>query len=263
MGRLLVYAFLAASSGVASFLVSNSTVINMTTGFSMGMFIPVVDEIGKNWEQLRHIWYSLRYRNRSIRVSTSYLFRIVIDGKYLLIRGSRYPNQFQPVGGVHKVSPQGSTALSTMNVVGDDLIPVDPSSDGDIRVRVPGKRVVQFFRWFDSREGREDSPWREFQEELLASEVLPAEKFPHIMHNYVRRDVDKIRYSPWADSLEILVADIYELIPTPEQESVLRQIAQTGHPDLVWVTPSQIQRRGATPGQPHSIEIAEHAKRLL
>ncbi|MFD4653808.1 hypothetical protein [Streptomyces sp. NPDC058441] len=235
----------------------------MTAGFSVGLLIPAADEVGQNWQQLRHIWYSLRYRGKPIRVSTSYLFRIVIDGKYLLIRGSRYPNQFQPVGGVHKVSPQGNTTLSAMNVVGDDLIPVDPSSYGDIRVRVPGRRIVQFFRWFDSREGREDSPWREFQEELLASGILPADKFPHIMHNYVRRDVDKVRYSPWADSLEILVADIYELVPTPEQESAFRQIAQAGHADLVWVTSSEIQRRGATPGQPQSIEVAQHAQRLL
>ncbi|MER7181739.1 hypothetical protein ABT404_20030 [Streptomyces hyaluromycini] len=259
----MIYAFLTLVSGVASFFISNSTVVNMTAGFSVGMLIPVVDEVGKNWEQLRHIWYSLRYRNRSIRVSTSYLFRVVIDGKYLLIRGTRYPNQFQPVGGVHKVSPQGSAALSAIGVVGDDLIPVDPSSDGDIRVRVPGRKLVQFFRWFDSREGREDSPWREFQEELLASGILPAEKFPHIMHNYLRRDVDKIRYSPWADSLEILVADIYELVPNPEQQRVFRRLAQSGHPNLVWVTPSEIQRRGATPGQPQSFEVAEHAQRLL
>ncbi|MGW0409972.1 SMODS-associated NUDIX domain-containing protein [Streptomyces collinus] len=263
MVRLVIYVFLALISGVASFFITNSTVVNMTAGFSVGLLIPVADEVGKNWQQLRHIWYSVRHRKQSIRVSTSYLFRIVIDGKYLLIRGSRYPNQFQPVGGVHKVSPQGSAALSAMGVVGDDLIPVDPSSDGDIRVRVPGRNIVQFFRWFDSREGREDSPWREFQEELLASGILSADIFPHIMHNYVRREVDKIRYSPWADSLEILVADVYELVPTPEQAGALRQIAQAGHPDLVWVTPSQIQRRGATPGQPHSVEVAAHSARLL
>lgn len=261
--RLVVYVILALIAGVASFFITNSTIVNMTAGFSVGMLLPVVDEVGKNWEQIRHIWYSLRYRNRKIRVSTSYLFRIVIDGKYLLIRGSRFPNQFQPVGGVYKVSTQGSAALSGMEVVGDDLIPVDPGSDGDIRVRVPGRRIVQFFRWFDSREGREDSPWREFQEELIASGILPAGRFPHIMHNYVRRDVDKIRYSPWADAQEILVADIYELVPTPDQQDALRQVAQAGHQDLVWVTPSQIERRGATPGQPHSIEVAEHAKRLL
>ncbi|MEV7312739.1 hypothetical protein AB0N56_07365 [Streptomyces microflavus] len=263
MIRLVIYVTLALVSGAASFFISNSTIVNMTAGFSVGLMIPVVDEIGKNWQQLRHIWYSLRYRKKTIRVSTSYLFRIVIDGKYLLIRGSRYPNQFQPVGGVHKVSPQGSTSLSAMGVTGDDLIPVDPGSDGDIRVRVPGGDIVRFFRWFESREGREDSPWREFQEELLAAGILPADKFPHIMHNYVRRDVDKIRYSPWADSLEILVADVYELVPTPQQLDAFRHIAQAGHPDLVWVTPAQIQRRGATPGQPHSIEIAAHAERLL
>ncbi|MFJ1928045.1 hypothetical protein [Streptomyces sp. NPDC088131] len=263
MLRLTLYLFLAIAAGVASFFIPNPTAVNLTAGLSMGMLIPVVDEVGKNWEHIRHIWYSTRYRNRPIRVSTAYLFRIKIDEKYLLIRGSRYASQFQPVGGVHKVSPQGSSTLSAMSVTGDDLIPVDPASYSDIRVRVPGKNIAKFFRWFEAREGREDSPWREFQEELLATGILPIDKFPHIMHNYLRRDVDRIRYSEYADSLEILVADIYELIPSQEQESALRQLAAAGHPDLEWVTAQQIQRRGATPGQPHTIEIAAHARRIV
>ncbi|MFJ4887418.1 hypothetical protein [Streptomyces sp. NPDC088731] len=248
---------------MASFFIGNSTVVNMTAGFSVGMLLPVVDEIGRNRDRIRHIWYSLRYRNRSIRVSTSYLFRIQIDGKYLLIRGLRYPNQFQPVGGVHKVSPQGSSVLAAMGVMGDDLIPIDPASDRDIRVRVSGRNIVSFFRWFDSRFGREDSPWREFQEELIASGILPSSAFPHIMHNYIRRDVDKIRYSAYADSLEILVADVYELIPNRDQEEALRRTMAGGHLDIRWVTAQQIQRRGAIPGQPQAIEIAAHARRLL
>ncbi|MFE4514871.1 hypothetical protein ACFRMQ_11855 [Kitasatospora sp. NPDC056783] len=263
MVRLVIYLMLSIFTGAASFFIENSTVVNMTAGFAVGMLIPVVEEIGKNWKQIRHIWYSLRYRNRSIRVSTAYLFRILIDGKYLLIRGSRYSNQFQPVGGVHKVSLQGSTALASMGVTGDDLIPVDAESDGDIRVRVPGRRLVEFFNWFNSRDGREDSPWREFQEELIAGGVLPSSVFPHIMHNYIRREVDRIRYSPYADSLEILVADIYELVPNRDQEDALRQLALNGHPDIQWVTAQQIRRRGATPGQPQSVEIADHSRRLL
>ncbi|WP_435213517.1 hypothetical protein [Streptomyces sp. bgisy034] len=263
MIRLFVYLLLSIVAGVASFFIGNSTVVNMTAGFSVGMLLPVVDEIGKNLEHIRHIWYSLRYRNRSIRVSTSYLFRIFIDGKYLLIRGSRYPNQFQPVGGVHKVSVQGSSVLASMGVVGDDLIPIDPASDRDIRIRVPGRNLVSFFRWFDSRNGREDSPWREFQEELIASGIVPAATFPHIMHNYIRRDVDKIRYSSYADSFEILVADIYELVPNRDQEDALRRLASVGHPDIKWVTAQQIRRRGAIPGQQQTIEIAAHAQRLL
>lgn len=263
MLRLISYAVLAIGAGVASFLIKNPTVVNMTAGLSVGLFVPVVDEVGQQRENLRHLWYSVRYRNKSIRVSTAYLFKICIDGKYLLIRGSRYRNQFQPVGGVHKVSPQGSSTLFRMGVTTDDLIPVDPASYGDIRVRVPGKNIAKFFRWFESREGREDSPWREFQEELLASGILPSDKFPHVMHNYLRRDIDKIRYSDYAEALEILVADIYELIPTPEQESELRALAQAARADLVWATAQQIKRRGATPGQPQDFQIAAHAQRIV
>ncbi|MER5203804.1 hypothetical protein [Streptomyces sp. NPDC002825] len=263
MSRLVAYLILAIAAGTASFYISNSTIVNMTAGLSVGLLIPIADEIGQNWGQIRHVWYSIRYRRRVIRVSTSYLFRIIIDGKYLLIRGARYAHQFQPIGGVHKVSPQGSSSLHAMGVTDDDLIPVDPARYGDIRVRVPGKMIAKFFRWFDSRQGREDSPWREFQEELVATGILSASNFPHIMHNYLRREVDPIRYSEYADSLEILVADIYELIPNQDQENELRQLAASNHPDLVWVSSQQIRRRGATPGQPQSIEIAAHARRLL
>ncbi|WP_347239814.1 hypothetical protein [Streptomyces lydicus] len=262
MFRLLSYLLAAMIAGAASFYIPNPTAVNLVAGFSVGMFIPLLDEIGKNRQQLRHIWYSARYRNRTIRVSTAYLFRVKLDDKYLLIRGKRFP-QFQPVGGVHKLSPQGSSKLSSMGVASDDLIPLDPASTGDLRVRVPGGKIAQFFNWFDSREGREDSPWREFQEELVATGILTPANFPHILHNYVRRDVDKIRYSPYADSLEILVADIYELVPNGDQERELRLLLNSGHRDLVWASAQQIQRRGATPGQPHQVEIAAHAQRVL
>ncbi|MFF5639003.1 hypothetical protein [Streptomyces sp. NPDC012825] len=235
----------------------------MTAGLSVGLFVPVIDEMAQNWGNIRHLWYSLRYRKRSIRVSTSYLFKICLDGKYLLIRGSRYRTQFQPVGGVHKVSPQGNATLSAMGVTDDDLIPLDAVSYGDLRVRVPGKKIFQFFKWFDSRQGREDSPWREFQEELLSTGILPQEKFPHIMHNYLKREVDPIRYSEWAESLEILVADVYELVPNQEQEEAFRQLATAEHPDIAWVTSQQIRRRGAVAGQPQTIEISSHSQRIL
>jgi hypothetical protein len=235
----------------------------MTAGLSIGLIVPVADEVAQSWKNIRNLWYSLRYRRKSIRISTSYLFKIYLDGKYLLIRGSRYRAQFQPVGGVHKVSPQGNSTLSAMGVTDDDLIPLDAVSYGDLRVRVPGKKVFQFFRWFESRQGREDSPWREFQEELLETGILPAGKFPHIMHNYRGREVDAIRYSEWAASLEILVADIYELVPNQEQEEALRQLATAGHPNIVWASAQQIKRRGAVAGQPQNIQIAAHSQRIL
>ncbi|MFC7841050.1 hypothetical protein [Streptomyces sp. NPDC057382] len=262
MLRLLSYLSAAVIAGIASFYLPNATAVNLVAGFSVGMFIPVVDEVGKNREHLRHLWYSTRYKNRKIRVSAAYLFRIKIDDKYLLIRGKRFP-QFQPVGGVYKLSPQGSAELSSMGVSSDDLIPLDPFSSGDLRVRVPGRNISRFFNWFYSRQGREDSPWREFQEELVASGILDAGKFPHILHNFVRLDVDKVRYSPHADSLEILVADIYELVPNREQEDDLRRLALSGNPDVIWASAQQIQRRGAVPGQRQEVDIAAHAQRIL
>lgn len=42
-------------------------------------------------------------KDTPIRISFAYLFRIMIDGKYFLIKNARGTGKFQPVGGVYKM----------------------------------------------------------------------------------------------------------------------------------------------------------------
>jgi hypothetical protein len=235
---------------------------DIATGGFLALIAPAAIAINGEKVAIRIRWYSVRHRSKMVRISAAYLFRIKIDGKYLLVRGTRFP-QYQPVGGVFKVSPKGQAFLADIDAQDDDLIPIDQTSEADLRIRVRGANLSRFYSWFESRTGREDAPWREFQEELISTAILPSRTFPYIFHEYQGRTVDKIRFSPFADSLELLIADIYELLPTREQEDALRSTLTGERNEFGWFGSEEIRRRGVLPGVPNVVPIAEHAQKII
>ncbi|MFH9062544.1 hypothetical protein ACH4GM_15170 [Streptomyces coeruleorubidus] len=244
------------------FSFQNTTFGDLSVGAFLALAVPAGLSIYASRVNMRLYWYSLRYRNHTVRISAAYLFRIKVDGKYLLVRGSRFPH-YQPVGGVFKFSRHGQSFLASIGALDDDLVAIDAKSKSDLRIRILGRHLPKFYAWFDDRRGREDSPWREFHEELIVTSVLPREKFPYIFHDYQGRIVDQIRYSPHASSLEVLIADIYELLPTSEQEQALRDTLSSNIADIEWFTRDAIERHGALPGATSGTPIAEHSKKIL
>ncbi|MFD7021821.1 hypothetical protein [Promicromonospora sukumoe] len=206
--------------------------------------------------------YSLVHFRSRVRVSVSYLYRIKVGSEYLLIRGRRFP-QFQPVGGVYKILPNSTSVLGKFQALDDDLVPVDPTSQHDLRLRIPFTRLVAFVRWFESGQDREVGPWREFQEEMVATGILPVDMFPTVTTRFVVRTIRPLRYSNHADSHELLIADVFELVPTDEQKRFLAELKKTGHHDVLWATETQVRRRGAVPGQNQSVRIGEHAEWII
>ncbi len=261
MVRFALYLTLFLTSLVTAFMAHDSTVGDLANGAVISLLIPIADAAMANRINVRHVWYSVRYARRDVRISAAYLFKIKIDGKYLLVQGRRFP-QLQPVGGVYKTSPSGGSFLASIGARDDSLIPLDDRSINDLRIRIKGSQIPKFYTWFDSRAGREDSPWREFHEELISTGILSADKFPFTFQDYVRREVDPIRYSEHAESLEILIADIYELLPTPAQEEALRQLASTNISAVSWVTEETIRRRGVLPNGT-VLTVAQHARRVI
>ncbi|WP_338106069.1 hypothetical protein [Streptomyces coelicoflavus] len=261
MARFALYLTLFLISLTFSFSANGSAVGNLASGAVISLAIPVLDGLIANRINLRHLWYSVRYAAKDVRISAAYLFKIKVDGKYLLIQGRRFP-QLQPVGGVYKASSSGRAFLALIGAQDDSLIPFDDQSSSDLRIRIKGRQIPKFYAWFDSREGREDSPWREFYEELISTGILPAEEFPFTFQDYVKREVDPIRYSEHAQSLEILIADVYELLPTPSQEAALRVLANTETTEVVWVTEETVRRRGVLPNGT-TLNVAQHARRLI
>lgn len=224
----------------------------------IGIAVPMLDSIMGNSRYLKLGYYSMRYAKQNIRISASYLFRIKIDGTYMLVRGVRWPH-YQPVGGVYKISAGAKQMMDEIGALDDDLVPIDPVSLHDLRIRIPARKLIPFVRWFETGRSRETSPWREFYEELLKPGILASEDFPFVLDNFVRREIRPIRFSPYANSLEIMVADIHELLATPGQLTALQKLRDSGHADVIWATEDQIRRLGAAPGRKQDIEISETA----
>jgi hypothetical protein len=259
MLRIVVYVSALIAGAISLlFIQAATTPFILITGVMIGIAIPLLDTLSANARYLKLAWYSTKYRNRTIRLSVSYLFRIKVDEMYLLVKGKRW-RQYQPVGGVYKFSPGAKAFMDEIGARNDDLVRFDATSLNDLRIRIPGQNLFRFVRWFESGHSRESSPWREFYEELIKPGMLPLKDFPYILEDFIQRDIRPIRFSEYAKSWELLIADIYELIPTQDQLAALRKLKVDGHPDLVWATEDQIRRRGAIPGEDQQIEISPTA----
>ncbi|WP_460970837.1 SMODS-associated NUDIX domain-containing protein [Spirosoma migulaei] len=215
-------------------------------------------------KQMRRLWVASKFAGSKTlyRVSVGYLYRIKLDDKYLLVRGKRI-DQFQPVGGVRKWYTPAIDALESMGVRDDDCLPIDDTSRHDLRVRVPGKNIFEFLKWYNKQKHREVDQTREFQEELVKPGLLPADKFATIDVRYLYT-VPTFHYSQYFKSQELLYHEVYELMPTASQEAALRAMQQQDHLDYKWVTEDLIESLGydiRLKNKPFA--IGEHAKLLI
>jgi hypothetical protein len=263
MRRALVYTIaVGVCAVILAFLDPSSVPFSLVAGFMIGIAIPLLDIVAENGRFLRLAYYSIRYAGKRVRVSVSYVFRIKVDNTYLLVKGGRWPH-YQPVGGVYKFSPGAQYIIDKLGILNDDLVPLDEASMNDLRVRIPAKNIVAFVRWFESGVTRETSHWREFYEELIAPGIVASKEFPFIFENFVRRDIPKIRFSTHAQSMELFIADVYEILPTPGQMEALRALKDSHSEGVIWATENQIRRQGAIPGQKLDPEISETAAWIL
>lgn len=168
---------------------------------------------GKMWTCLVA---QMGYYNTYIRVSVAYLFKIYVDGRYLLVRSRNVPGQFQPVGGVYKRLRDSVEKLNQLEVLDDKQIPICDTTRLDLRVRVKGKHLAAFIKWFESKEDREISHWREFCEELVQPKVLSSEVFPHVNYRFLHQNPYYLHYSEHYGCQEMLVHEVYELLPSPK-----------------------------------------------
>lgn len=263
MGRIGIYLLLALAAVVGLLFFDDPVVIGLLTGVSTGLLIPVIDL----WATYPYPWNiyinTVRLRNTDVRISVSYLIRIEVDGRYLLIRGSRFPDQFQPVGGVYKFNPSAIEKFRSWNLTSDNFIPIDKVSEDDLRVRVKGRYLLSFVKWFDSGKNREQGAFREFYEELVIGGGLPPSIFAGLRFDFRRRHINKIRYSDHAQSHELLIADIFDAICSDSQGEQLKSFTSCDPSRYAWVDSDRIRRLGGVPGQVPTISIARTATWLL
>lgn len=185
------------------------------------------------WENRNHLKLFFKtkfgkYKNKDIRFSISGLYKIQIPdtNKYLLVLNRRIENQLQPVGGVYKRFGDDSL-FNKWGYRPDNArngLDVDEQSNSDMRFMIEGKYVIDVLNWFEKGQERETEPRREFKEELLDTGILDAAIFQQINHKHIRRYSKPLSWSEHFSCYEILIYDIFELIPNEEQKQALKEL---------------------------------------
>lgn len=223
-------------------------------------------KIAENQKHIRLWFQSMWHPNRPVRVSMSYLFRIEVDGHFLLIRNHKKPERgFQPVGGVYKfLQSETSSLFQTLGVIPDTRIRIDEDSRNDLRCTLNQRRnLLAFLKWFNSKTDRELDPWREFYEELINDEeLLNRADFPYIQYNYIKQDYEGIKPPDFFNIDEFLYADIILLKPENQrQHEELRRLFTNRYQQdkYIFATPDEIRQGHTADGR----AILPHAKKIL
>jgi hypothetical protein len=219
-------------------------------------------------QNYRKIWFFFQtrvlYRKKEIRLSLAYVYRIYVNGKYLLIK-SRTRDYYQPVGGVYKTLPGSQNIFRKLKVRSDRLIETSHGiAKGDLRVYVEGVNVIEFLDWYNSLEDRETSPWREFCEELISPGFLPWREFRFIDYEYKGRVTTPLLTLDSGDK-GMFMYDVYDLLPNDEQLLILEQKINGGSTnEYIWVDEYLIKRLGHNEStKKYEFNISPHTKWTL
>lgn len=171
------------------------------------------------------------------------MYKLEVNGKYLLIRGNRIKNKYQPIGGVYKFYQEARDFLNSLNFIPDVKVGNIDDTD-DLRIKLNGKYLLSFYEWFFSMNNREYDPTREFYEEMIKTGLLPEEKFRNMHYRKIRKHDIGITNSTYHKMHEVIYADIFEVTLTKEQKQLILEAVKK-HPDkLILATDEEmIQER--------------------
>ncbi|MCT4213463.1 hypothetical protein HZP47_16360 [Elizabethkingia anophelis] len=208
------------------------TIFTVIIGIAKSYFSKGVSVAWENRNFLKLYWKTRigKYKNKEIRFSMSGLYKIQIPhtNKYLLVFNRRIENQLQPVGGAYKrygddskFNKWGYKPDNSRNGLG-----TDEKSSTDLRFMINGKYCIDVLNWYDTNQERELEPRREFIEELLNTEILDSNVFQQIHHKHIRRFSKNLVWSDHFSCYEILVYDVFELLPTEDQKHALIELTK-------------------------------------
>lgn len=217
---------------------------------------------GRFYDNYRRIWLiikSVLKYDKDIRFSIAYLYKIKIDDKYLLIKGSKI-EQLQPIGGVYKVYSSFISIERKLNITFEDKQGFYENED--LRFLVKGKNVSKVLNWFDSRKNREIAAYREFYEEIIRPEILPIEALTSMKIEFLKQIQPKMKHSIHFRKDEILLFDIYELQLIDEYVEMIRQYAQGDNSLIKLVDREAIEKECIDIGG-KSFKIGSHSKYII
>jgi hypothetical protein len=234
-------------------------------GMSIGCLLIILAELIFYAYDHRHflkLYWSCFRSKKELRLSIAYLYRIEVNGKYLLVKSNRLHDTYQPVGGVYKYfNPEGRRQLEELGMVTDNYIENDEISEYDLRIKLQERRqITAFLQWFINGENREVNPWREFYEELVAPGTLPQEHFGYIHYELVGQDFEPIHFDPFFKLDTLKYADIYRpKFVTPSQEEALRKLVNKSSDDYIWATRDEILQGRSNDNK----RIAKHTEKIF
>lgn len=238
-----------------------TTIFKISIGIVLSSFIEFVVFIIENKKRWSILKTLIIKRNQPIRVTVAYLFRIEINGKYVLIKRHKQDNPgFQPIGGSYKYLKEENRELfDKLGIEPCNYVPRDEDTENDLRIIIKKrKNLIEFLKWFESRKNREMDPYREFYEELIAPGFLSRETFKHFKYVFVCKHIEGVLKSPIYPQDELRYADIFELRlenDLQKQEVInLKNIED----EILFATPEEIKKRASNNGSvilPHSFKI--------
>ena len=204
---------------------AGSSIAGIVIGFSFPELVNSIQDLSDttDWKAAQRKLKRGHFIDDStiIRISFAYLYRIKVGNKYLLVKNERGTGKYQPVGGVYKLLGNEKLELRNRYQVKDDnKIPIDVSSRDDYRLRIENKYLRKFVKRFDRKAEREQiyNLGREFREELIEKGIV---SWSQITYRFCGRHMTELHLGDHFQCYELLLSDVVELIPTPEQEADL------------------------------------------
>ncbi|MBV1818120.1 hypothetical protein [Clostridium cochlearium] len=201
----------------------------------------------------------IMFWNKDIRFSISYLYRIKIDNKYLLIKGNRI-DQYQPVGGVYKYYESFSDKINKYEIRSESNKNFYENSD--LRFITNGKHISGIIKWLNGGENREVNVYREFYEEIVAPGFLPEEVMKNLEVEFLKQIPPKMKYSTHFEMQEILIFNIFEARMSEDYLNTLKLATEKHRGKLALVDREDIEKE-CFDLDGKSTKIGAHSKNIL
>ena len=247
---------------------AGSSLAGIALGFSLPGLVNSIQDLldTTNWKTSQRKLKRGRFIEDStiIRISFAYLYRIKIGNKYLLVKNERGTEKYQPVGGVYKLLGNEKLELRNRYQVKDDnKIPLDRFSRDDYRLRLENRYLRKFVKRFDRKAEREQiyNLSREFREELIEKGII---SWSQIAYRFCGRHMTELHFGDHFQCYELLLADVVELVPTPEQEADLERLVKQQSDIYRFATADEITSLGVDTASGDLREnIADHTLKII
>lgn len=214
-------------------------------------------------EEIKNFFIQFSSNKSNIRVSYSYIFRIEINGWYLLVKDEQGRNNYHPVGGVYKYYPEQIGIAEKFDGTYDGLFNDTQDTQNDLRLIIKKNRLKQFKIWFSKETERENisNLSREFKEELIERKILPDDIFNNIKYKYLGSYTKK-SYNETLKMDQIRHYDIIDLRLTNSQKSLLRNINKSPTSLYLFATKNNIES-GFIESGGNRYDIADYSKLII